>query len=247
MTEEHPPTRWPEYDAPISPARKSMDQWFLRSVEAFVRFIGRHWLALMNLFWFAYIAIPTLAPLFMLANLPGPAQMVYGLYYGLCHQLPYRSVFIGGQKLVYTYTELWPLLDQSFAPESHRWFVGNPALGFKIALCQRDLAIYGAALLMGLVFALVRRRYRPLDWRLTILIACLLTVPMGIDGVTQLFGLRESVWQLRLLTGALFGGAWTWALYPFIEEGARQARTVQAQWEPPPDTSQETRPPDTDE
>ena len=235
MTEKQTPaSQWPEYEAPISPARQSMDRRFLGAIDAFVRFFGRHWLALVNLFTFLYVAVPALAPLFLLAGLPGPAQMVYGLYYPLCHQLPYRSFFIGGQKLVYTYAELWPLLDHSFPPESHRWFIGNLELGYKIGLCQRDVGIYGAMLLAGLVFALVRRRYRPLDWRLMLLIAGLLTVPMAVDGTTQLFGLRESVWQLRLFTGGLFGVACVWLLYPYIEEGARQARHPHAHWVPPP-------------
>ncbi len=234
MTQQpRPAPQWPEYETPISPVRQSLDRKFLGALDAFVRFFGRHWLALVNLALFLYIAVPFLAPLFMLAGLPGPAQVVYGVYYPLCHQLPYRSFFIGGTRFVYTFVELWPWLDQSFPPESHRWFIGNPELGYKIALCQRDLAIYGAMLLAGLAFALVRRRYRPLDWRLMLVIAGLLAVPMAVDGTTQLFGLRESVWQLRLLTGGLFGIACVWLLYPYIEEGARQARETRAQWDEP--------------
>ncbi len=221
--ENHPPaSRWPEYEPPISPIRQSLDRRFLRALDACVSFFGRHWLALVNLALFLYLAVPFLAPLFMLAGLPGLAQVIYGVYYPLCHQLPYRSFFIGGANPVYNYADLWPLLDQSFPPESHRWFIGNQTLGYKIALCQRDLAIYGAMLLAGLIFALVRRRYRPPDWRLTLVITVLLTVPMAVDGLTQLVGLRESVWQLRLLTGGLFGLAWVWLLYPYIEAGARQ-------------------------
>jgi uncharacterized membrane protein len=244
MTQKQPPaSRWPEYEDSISPSRRALDRWFLGTIDASVHFFGRHWLALVNLVLFLYVAVPVLAPLFMLAGLPGLAQVGYGIYYPLCHQLPYRSFFIGGQKFVYTYTELWLLLDQSFPPESHRWFIGNPELGYKIALCQRDLAIYGSMLLAGLVFALVRRRYRPLDWRLMLLIAGLLTVPMAVDGTTQLFGLRESVWQLRLFTGALFGVACVWLLYPYIEEGARQAQDPHLHWESASGSSRGVGPP----
>ncbi|MBU0490897.1 MAG: DUF2085 domain-containing protein [Chloroflexi bacterium] len=236
-SDQDPSSRWPVYEDSISPTRQSLDQKFLKALDAFVRFFGRHWLALVNLLLLLYIVVPMLAPLLMLAGLPGPAQVVYGLYYPLCHQLPYRSFFIGGQQPVYTYTELWPLMDQSFPPESHRWFLGNAELGYKIALCQRDLAIYGTMLLAGLGFALIRKRYRPLDWRLMLLIFGALTVPIAVDGVSQLFGLRESVWQLRLLTGALFGLGCVWLLYPYIEDGARQAREARAGWGQPPPPS----------
>ena len=232
MTQQNPPApRWPEYAAPLSPKRRTLDQRFLGAIDALVRFFGRHWLAIANLALLLYILVPFLAPLFMLAGLPGPAQVMYGVFYPLCHELPYRSFFIGGQGVVYTYAELYPLLNNSFPPESHRWFIGNPELGYKISLCQRDLAIYGSMFLAGLFFGLIRRRYRPLDWRLMLVIAGLLTVPMAVDGTSQLFGLRESVWQLRLLTGSLFGIACVWLLYPFIEEGARQARGQRLRWD----------------
>jgi uncharacterized membrane protein len=47
---------------------------------------------------------------------------------------------------------------------------------------------------------------------------------MAIDGITQLFGLRESNWQLRTITGALFGLASVWLAYPYLEEGMRDIR-----------------------
>jgi uncharacterized membrane protein len=40
---------------------------------------------------------------------------------------------------------------------------------------------------------------------------------MALDGFTQLFCYRESNWELRLLTGALFGLASAWLAYPRLE------------------------------
>ena len=40
---------------------------------------------------------------------------------------------------------------------------------------------------------------------------------MAIDGFTQLFGWRESTPELRTLTGALFGLASVWLIYPRID------------------------------
>ena len=43
-------------------------------------------------------------------------------------------------------------------------------------------------------------------------------LPMAIDGFTQLFGLRESDWVLRTITGVLFGLRLVWLAYPYVEE-----------------------------
>src|SRR3990172_8611667 len=75
--------------------------------------------------------------------------------------------------------------------------------GYQVAQCQRNTAIYGALFLAGLAFAFVRRRLAPLDWRLY----GLLSLPMAVDGGTQLFGWQESNWELRTATVVLFGKA----------------------------------------
>ena len=49
----------------------------------------------------------------------------------------------------------------------------------------------------------------------------LLLIPIALDGLSQLFGLRESNWWLRTFTGALFGGASVWLAYPYIEAAMR--------------------------
>ncbi len=38
------------------------------------------------------------------------------------------------------------------------------------------------------------------------------------DGLTQLVGLRESNWELRTLTGALFGAAAVWFASPYVDD-----------------------------
>jgi uncharacterized membrane protein len=96
--------------------------------------------------------------------------------------------------------------------------VQNPAHSFylnghQMALCERCLAIYAVLGLLGLVFHLVRYRVRPIQfWQY-----CVLVAPMALDGFTQLFGWRESTWELRLVTGAFFGLASVWYMYPQLE------------------------------
>ena len=89
-----------------------------------------------------------------------------------------------------------------------------------MAYCQRNTAIYTSILVGGVAFALVRRRLRRLGFRPYLL----LIAPMALDGFTQLFGLRESTWQLRVLTGMLFGLATVWLVYPVLEQGFTAVR-----------------------
>lgn len=86
-------------------------------------------------------------------------------------------------------------------------------VGHQVAFCQRDVATFTAIFIAGLVYSRLRREVRPLRWWLYVL----LVAPMGIDGLTQLAGWRESTWELRTATGALFGLATVWLLYPYIE------------------------------
>lgn len=96
-------------------------------------------------------------------------------------------------------------------------------LGQQVAQCQRNTAIYGTLFLAGIAFGFLRQRLKPLDWRLY----GLLILPMAVDGGTQLFGWRESNWELRTVTGALFGAASVWLAYPYVEQhlGALQRRS----------------------
>lgn len=98
----------------------------------------------------------------------------------------------------------------------HSYFI----FGHQMAMDQRMTAIFGASVLAGLVFGVVRQRATPLNWRLYLL----LILPMAIDGTTQLFGWRHSNWELRTLTGGLFGAATIWLAYPYLELSARRTR-----------------------
>ena len=86
--------------------------------------------------------------------------------------------------------------------------------GNQMAFCQRDVAIYASMCAAGLVYARRRRRVRPLRWWLY----GLALLPMAVDGGTQLIGWRESTWELRVMTGAVFGVATVWLAYPYVEQ-----------------------------
>jgi uncharacterized membrane protein len=81
-------------------------------------------------------------------------------------------------------------------------------------VCARNLSIYGAMFAGGLIFVLSKKRLPGIPWWLWLL----LILPMAYDGLTQMVGLRESTWELRVLTGTLFGLANMWFALPLIQK-----------------------------
>jgi uncharacterized membrane protein len=207
-------------------------------MQRFIYWLSKHWLALVNVFALVYVTLPFSAPVFMKAGWTGAARVVYTIYDPLCHQLAFRSWFLFGEQPVYPRDEYVERLGlggmeraQQFAEAED--FVGNEALGYKVALCQRDVAIHAAIFVGGVVYALLRRRgLGAMPFWLFILIGI---VPVGLDGGSQLVSLlvtafpdRESVWQLRTLTGVLFGFSVVWLAYPYIQEGMDETRQILA-------------------
>ena len=100
-----------------------------------------------------------------------------------------------------------------------RW-PGSTETGYKVAVCERDIGIYGSILLAGLVFGVVRRRWTTkgrMVPRMPAILYLVFVLPILLDGGTQLFGLRESNWELRLITGAIFGIGTVALAYPYVE------------------------------
>jgi uncharacterized membrane protein len=100
-------------------------------------------------------------------------------------------------------------------------------MGYKAALCERDVAIYGAMFLAGIAFIFVRRRVRPVP---LLLYALLGLGPIAIDGFSQLLSyppfefwpVRETLPGYRILTGALFGIMNVWLAFPYLESSMRE-------------------------
>jgi uncharacterized membrane protein len=183
--------------------------------------------------------------------MPGPANLIYGFYDKLCHQLTFRSWFLFGEQAYYPreraglhvrsfeeYASNEPFfegldvhtLDYPLLVAAGR-FVGDDVMGWKVAYCQRDIAIYGSIALFCVVFGLLRRlgvKVPPLPFWAYILFGL---VPVGLDGGIQLlanppynglglawYPIYESTPYLRTLTGALFGICSAWLALPYLEE-----------------------------
>jgi uncharacterized membrane protein len=101
---------------------------------------------------------------------------------------------------------------------SHSFYM----LGHQLGMCARNMAIYGSMFAGGLVFIVSKKRLPGIPWWFWLL----LILPMALDGITQMFGWRESTWELRVITGALFGLANMWFVLPFIQKTLQQTMVV---------------------
>jgi len=212
--------------------------------DRFSYWLSSHYMILFNVLVLLYVGLPFLAPVLMKAGATLPARAIYAIYSPLCHQLGFRSFFLYGEQLYYP-RELAhldvPLTYEDITNTSAvdvveaRNFRGNEVIGYKVALCQRDIALWGAMLVFGLIFAATGRRIRGIPWYVWIALGL---VPIGLDGGTQLVSMltfmenilpaRESTPLLRVITGGLFGLLTVWFLYPMIEETMRDTRNVLA-------------------
>jgi len=141
--------------------------------DRFAMWISKRYMLVFNLFVFIYVGLPFLAPVLQRAGVSAPANAIYWTYSGLCHQLSYRSFFIFGEQPIYpraaagidgyqTFNQVTGFDENTLIPA--RQFRGDDQVGYKIALCQRDVAIYGAILIFGILFAVTGRRIKPLPW-----------------------------------------------------------------------------------
>jgi uncharacterized membrane protein len=212
--------------------------------------LSKHYLLVLNLFMLLYVGLPALAPVLMKTGLPLPAGIIYKMYSPLCHQFGFRSFFLFGEQAYYpskvahipgvkTFEEVSGITGvddpTSYSRLQARIYIGNETVGYKMALCERDVAIYGALLLFGLLYGLSGRRFKFIHWMLWFLIGI---APIGLDGFSQILSqfnwqwlapilpYRESTPFLRVLTGSLFGFFTAWFAYPNIEESMRETRQI---------------------
>jgi uncharacterized membrane protein len=236
-----PPDRTKETAVPL-PTKGKIDR-IAGEVDRLVAWIARHWLAIFNTIVALFVAVPFLAP--VLTHMGSSAscepcraagRLIYFIYSPTCHQLPERSYFLFGPQNTYSVRELEAAgvipAGLNILQRQLLRAAGAPGIGYKVALCERDLAIFGSLLLGGLIFGAVRgilhRRGRAVP-RLPVWAYLFALIPMLLDGGTQLFGLRESNWILRSITGALFGLATVWLAYPYIDSAMTDAMPASQQ------------------
>ena len=222
---------------------RALAKGWTRSDE-FSLWFSRHYDLVISLLVLIYVGLPVLAPVLMKAGLETPAMLIYRGYSLTCHQLAYRSYFLFGEQPVYPRASASPAGYQAFYEATGlsegstdeellaaRWFLGDEQLGYKMALCERDMAIYGAIFLFGILYALTNKRFPPLPWQIWLLVGVL---PVAIDGLSQLLSqppfsfwdFRESTPFFRSLTGFLFGFTTAWYGFTLIEASMKDTRRM---------------------
>ena len=217
-----------------APELSQQQRTLLHTMNHLIYQLCKHWVALFNLVDGLYVGGSFLAPILMQMGHERAAAVVYRFYRLFCHQYPIRSWFLQGGRIV-TYEAASTALDADL--HYVRDVIGNATLGYKVAFCQRDVAIYGAILVAGLLYGLLRRRWRtPIPWWAYILLGL---VPMGLDGgyqlISQLLGqlhllpwlpVYESTALMRALTGAAFGATTVGFIYPQMNEFFEETKAL---------------------
>lgn len=232
-------------DETAEDAKKKNEQLLkITPLEKFSFWLSNYYILFITSILILFVGIPFLAPILMKTGHENGARVIYKTYNIFCHELAYRSYFLYGEQAFYprelanipnmlTYEQVTgkSVDDTSYS----RAFIGDDVLGYKIAICERDIAIYGSLILSGLLFHFSKRKVKPLPWYLWVIFAIL---PMALDGSSQLFSLggswpgwfpiRESTPLLRTITGALFGFGTAWYVFPMMEESMLETRVAMA-------------------
>jgi uncharacterized membrane protein len=201
--------------------------------QLFETWFGNHYLHLIVGLLFLFTSLSVLAPVFMMLGWILPARIIYWIYGFFCHQLPFRSWFLFGFQPFYPLADAGLLkyvsFEEFFHPVSMDFellsgLVGNPSAGYKIALCQRDFAMYFSLLAFGIIFGIRKRKIEKIPLWIWLVFG---VIPIGLDGITQSLGsmnlilindfTRESTPFLRTVTGFLFGTLTGWYIFPALE------------------------------
>ena len=214
--------------------------------QTFGEWLGENWIKIFLLVYGIWIFLPFSAPIFMQMGRTDLAKGIYALYSFFCHQLPQRSLFLFGQKTMYSLVEIQSVWQNTFDPLVLREFVGNPDFGYKIAWSDRMISFYGGTWLFGLLWFPLRKRVKQIPWWGFLL----LLAPIMVDGTTHLAsdfagigqGFRDTnIWLvsltnntfpasfyagdaigsfnswMRWITGLLAGLGLVWLTFPTID------------------------------
>ena len=143
---------------------------------------------------------------FLLKHWATIVTIVLGLLVGIAIAIPFLSYFGLDSIAKPLFFALHYVCAQV---PSHSFYI----FGHQLGLCGRNFSIYTSMFLGSLVFVLSKKRLPGIPWWLWIL----MILPMAWDGITQMFGWRESTWELRVITGTLFGLGNIWFVLPLIQ------------------------------
>ncbi len=167
----------------------------------------RHWFEIFLVLYGGWVFLPFLAPVFMYIGWDTPGKILYLLYSFFCHQLPERSFFLFGEKIMYSLSEIQIVWQDTANPFILRQFTGNEVMGWKVAWSDRMISFYTSIWLLALIWIPFRKRIKPLPWWGF----ALLLLPIALDGGTHAIsdlagigqGFRDTnLWLARLTSDA---------------------------------------------
>lgn len=210
-------------------------------IKTYLQRWPNHWLATVNSFFLLYVLLPVLAPLLLVTGYRQTARGIYWFYSYLCHQLPSHSYFIFGAQvaicerclamygMMFLFGLTYSLMRGQVWPLPFRWyllFLIPLGLDGGLQLVSELVSIapwliywmWGIGLvLIALPILLLRRA---ITWQSLLFLAA---GPLALIYV-QFFGLYESDWLRRTVTGIVFALGTVWLTYPQLEEGFTEFR-----------------------
>ncbi len=172
------------------------------------------------LFFLGFVAVAAAAPLLAFED-EGAAKIIYDAYSPFCHQKLSRSFCIFDDAGI-SVADCTPQTGV-FMPDDNRLIkaAAGGRTGYKIAICSRDVGLYGMMVAAALVYPFFRKwDSREMPPAIYFILAL---VPIAIDGTLQilgsfgLFGIAyESTNLIRFLSGGLAGAAVSFYLIPLM-------------------------------
>jgi len=196
---------------------------------------GRKIVAGVGLFFLTYVSLPILAPILVFFGKGKLAAPIYKVYSFLCHQRAERSLFLFGEKAMYSVEELGEVGVNGFL--EYRQYSGDSLHGHKTAICFRDLGIYFGMFLAGVIFFIKPDLSKPLKFKWIVAGALPMALDGGIQFITEVLSIMvvngwsafgfgdvfaEQIYVSnnvkRIITGLLFGLTIGFWVYPSIIE-----------------------------
>lgn len=174
------------------------------TLQTFGNWLTHHWFETFLVVYGLWVFLPWLAPVMMNLGWTKTGNAIYFIYSFFCHQLPERSYFLFGDKLMYSLSEIQAAWQDTINPLTLRKFVGNELMGWKIAWSDRMISFYTSVWLFAVIWLPFRRKIKPLPWWGFVL----LLIPLALDGGTHMLsdfagigqGFRDTNQWLALLT-----------------------------------------------
>jgi len=155
-------------------------------------------------FYYIYIILIIILNLLSFAvpyiakSTPQLSSQFYSGFSLICHQLTARSLCLYDSGI----GDCFPQNGQ-FSESKETIVVAERGTGYKFPVDARDMAIYATMLVGGLALPFIIDKNSKCIPNLLFLITA--SIPAGVDGFTQLIGLRESTNLIRVITGVILG------------------------------------------